>query len=116
MLTIHLHQLYFHAYHGLYPEETASGADFEVNVDVSFLERPGIHQLKDTINYVMVYGIVSDNMKIATPLIETVAENIIDGVLRQDERITKVTVNIKKLNPPISGFQGVVGVTLTKER
>ncbi len=116
MLTIHLKNLHFHSRHGLFPEEKTSGADFEVNLDVSFLPQNSVQLLQDTIDYVPVYNIVSERMNIPTALIETVAENIIEAIFISDERIRKVSVNIIKLNPPLVNFQGKVAITLFKEK
>ena len=51
-------------------------------------------------------------MAIATPLLETIANNICLEMLQSDTRICEVDVSICKLQPPILGCQGKVGVRL----
>jgi dihydroneopterin aldolase len=40
LLTIHLNNLLFHAYHGLYEEEQILGNNFEVNITIHQLSVP----------------------------------------------------------------------------
>jgi 7,8-dihydroneopterin aldolase/epimerase/oxygenase len=115
MLTIHLHNLLFHSFHGLYAEEKKIGATFEVNVDVDLEMAEAITHIDQTIDYVSIYNIVSDKMKQPAELLETVAENILETIFKKDKRIKKIIVSIFKINPPIPKFQGKLGITLCKE-
>jgi dihydroneopterin aldolase len=68
--SIHLSDLRFFAYHGLYKEEQVLGNEFAINIEVGFTpaEFPIVH-IADTINYALVYELVKKRMQIATPLI-----------------------------------------------
>lgn len=114
MITIHLHNLLFHAYHGIYKEEKVLGNDFEVNADITFNENEKVIHLKDTIDYVTIHGIIKKVMDIPTPLLETVVQKMTEEIKIFDERITSAKVNIKKLNPAITNFNGTVGVSYYK--
>ena len=112
MLTIHLHQLHFHAYHGLYELEKSSGNTFEIDVDVMLNVDEKITRLNQTLNYATVYDIIKQRMKQPTPLLETVVQELTDLIRNIDDRICSINIRIKKISPPIENFQGVVGVSL----
>lgn len=107
---IHLNNLRFFAYHGLYAEEALLGNEFEVNVDVAFTPAPAL-QLSDTINYIAVYEIVKQQMAETRGLLETVAQQACEHIKLMDDRIQLVTIQITKLHVPVAQFTGTVGVT-----
>lgn len=110
-MTIHLHNLLFHAFHGIYEQEQTVGNDFEVNVDIEVATQGVINQLHQTVNYVDAYSIIQQRMLQATPLLETLAQELAQAIHLLDKKITSVSITIKKLSPPIENFVGVVGVT-----
>jgi len=111
MLTIHLEQILFRSYHGLYEEERINGNDFLVDVTVKYQPFGEINRIEDTINYAEVFELVRKRMAIATPLLETVAMDIAALILSEFKVAEKVMITIKKLNPPIKNFNGKVGVS-----
>jgi len=111
MLTIHLEQILFRSYHGLYEEERINGNDFLVDVTVKYQPFGEINRIEDTINYAEVFELVRKRMAIATPLLETVAMDIAALILSEFKIAEKVMITIKKLNPPIKNFNGKVGVS-----
>jgi dihydroneopterin aldolase len=117
LLTIHLHNLLFHAYHGLYAEEKLLGNDFEVNISIKHLPvKEKIISLEQTINYVAVHHLVKERMKMPTPLLETLAQEICESILEKFTLAEEVFFSIKKLNPPIINFQGSVGISFELNR
>ena len=110
-LTIHLHNLLFHAFHGVHDEEQIIGNEFEVNVDIEVSTTLIINNLQQTVNYVDVYAIIQQRMMQSTLLLETVAQELLADIQSMDEKITSVSISIKKLHPPIPHFEGTVGVT-----
>ncbi|WEK33991.1 MAG: dihydroneopterin aldolase [Candidatus Pseudobacter hemicellulosilyticus] len=115
MVTIELLQLRFHAYHGIYEGEDRTGSPYEVNIKVDYEEADTqFSDLKNTINYVEIFEIVKQRMIIPTPLLEKVAEGIVRRIKHQYPFTTGVTLSIYKLEPPIEGFQGKIGITLQK--
>jgi dihydroneopterin aldolase len=115
MFTIHLHNLRFFSFHGVHDEEQILGNDFEISVDVSFNAAEAIAKLHQTINYVKVYDVIKQRMSTPTALLETVAQDLADLIHQIDNRITTVSIHIKKVHPPIVNFTGSVGVTYKKE-
>jgi len=115
MLTIQLHQLQFFAYHGLYEAEKINGNHFELDVDIELNIAGGVAAIDQTLNYVAVYEIINTRMKLSTPLLETLAEDLTALIRQQDERIKSISLTIKKLAAPIPDFKGIVAVNFKKE-
>ncbi|HMO60492.1 MAG TPA: dihydroneopterin aldolase [Ferruginibacter sp.] len=114
MFTIHLHQLRFFAHHGLYEQEKTKGNNFEVDADVQFEVHGAVTMLQQTVDYVLLYQVIQQRMLRATPLLETVAQEMADLLHQADDRINQVTIRIKKEHPPIPGFSGSVAVSFSK--
>ena len=114
MLTIHLHNLLFHSYHGIFEEEKILGNNFELNVDVELNAVDTITRLQQTVDYAALYTIIKNCMELPTPLLETVAQQIAEKFRLFDDKIKSVAISIKKTYPPISNFQGSLGITYSK--
>jgi dihydroneopterin aldolase len=112
MLSIQLHDLEFFAHHGLYESEKINGNHFLVDVNISIDVNEQIVSLNQTVDYVKVYQIISERMKIATPLLETLAQEMATSIYVADKRIKSIEINIKKLTPPIPDFKGTVGIQI----
>ncbi|HWB26082.1 MAG TPA: dihydroneopterin aldolase [Chitinophagaceae bacterium] len=117
MITIELTKLIFNARHGFYEEEKILGGTFEVNAVIrhSSVEMPVKH-ITDTIDYTAVYDIIRQTMEKPTALLETLASGIAREILTNFSQAEEVSINIKKINPPIIAFQGTVGVTCVLNR
>jgi dihydroneopterin aldolase len=114
LFTIHLNNLYFFSFHGLYEEEKVLGNEFEVNIAVSVNADQRITELHETVNYVSIYNIIKQKMDIPTLLLETVVQDIADAVYESDSRILSINISIRKLHLPISNFTGNASVSLIK--
>lgn len=117
MFSIHLHQVKFHAYHGLYAEERVLGNDFVVDVTVKY--RPAkypVTAIADTIDYVAVYELVKKRMATPTSLLETVASELALEILAQFSLSEIVEISIQKAHPPIAAIEGATGVSLIIHR
>ncbi len=106
----------FHAFHGLYEEEKRNGNNFVVNIDIEVDTDGVITDLQQTVNYVEVFQIVQQRMLQATPLLETLIQEMNQSILLLDKKISSVSITIKKLSPPIENFVGEVGVTYQSVR
>lgn len=116
-MTIHLQNLQFFGFHGVYPEEQLLGNEFIVNVKLAC--SPFINEnilLEQTVNYEEIFAIISSVMQIPTPLLETLVVKIGNTILEQYLQVKAVDVSIYKRNPPIKGYQGNVGVQQLFER
>ncbi len=114
MYTIHLQQLEFFAFHGLYEEERIVGNQFVLSIDVDFETDQAITSISETIDYSAIYEIAKKRMRIPTDLIEVVAEDIVNAIYQNFQQVKQIKVFIQKSNPPVIGFKGNVGVSLQK--
>ena len=82
---IALEGLEFHAFHGVYPHERESGNWFEVDISVEtdFSAAAQRDDLEGTVNYEALYSIVKGEMEKPSKLLESVAEKIVNDVLRE---------------------------------
>ena len=113
MTEIFLEGLEFYAHHGFYAEEQSLGNRFQVDLKIrANVEEAGENdQLDLTVDYVKVYGLIQEQMKIKFKLLETLGQRIIADVRSHFPQITFVEVTISKFNPPISGLCRRVAVT-----
>lgn len=115
LITIHLDKLEFFAHHGLHDEEAITGTNFIVSVALSFNPAEKIEHLQQTINYTEVYNIIEKHMQHPVALLEMLAENMADEIIAHDKRIRDISIRINKVQPPIRGFRGEVGITFQKD-
>jgi dihydroneopterin aldolase len=112
MMYIHLHDLRFRAFHGLYEEEKILGNDYELNLTVGFEpEQLPIHHIGQTLNYVALFELVKTRMSVPTGLLETIVTEIADQIRSEYAAVSKISISLKKLFPPINNFEGAVGVS-----
>ncbi len=109
----------FYGYHGVLSEEQSVGGKFEADVDIftNFSEAAKKDSLKQTIDYQKVYAFM---YKLALEkkyyLIEALATNIADELIKNFEQIEKVAVRVRKHNPPMGGVVDSVEVEVVKSR
>jgi dihydroneopterin aldolase len=73
-------------------------------------------ELTDTVDYVDLNRIVTEEMAIRAKLLEHVAKRIIDRILNELFMVTQVRVEVTKLNPPIGGDVEGVTIIMKKKR
>ena len=116
MLSVHLQDLAFHAFHGIYEEEKKVGNTFQVNLTVTYDEsNTAMNSISNIINYETLFEIVRRRMAIPSPLLEEVADTIISKIRHEYPVVREITMSIFKMRPPIEGFQGKAGITLVKK-
>ena len=109
----------FYGYHGVLSEEQSVGGKFEADVDIytNFSEAAKKDSLKQTINYQKVYSFM---YKLALEkkyyLIEALATNIADELMKKFVQIDKIAVRVRKHNPPMGGVVDSVEVEVIKSR
>lgn len=106
------------ANHGCLKEETAIGSDYRVDLDVkaNFKTSSKTDELNDTVDYVFLNKVVREEMAIPSKLLETVAKRILERIFKEASLITKATVAVSKINPPIGGDVEMVTIKMTKKR
>ncbi len=114
---IELTGMQFYAFHGHFEAERIVGNNFLVDLEfrVNCTKASKSDDLKDTVDYQEVYNIVKKEMKIPSRLLEHVAKRILDSLFQTFVEIQKAKIKISKLNPPMGGQIGRVGVTLSRK-
>ena len=118
MGTIKVENIRVFAHHGCLEEETKIGSDYRVDLEVKAdLTQSSISDaLNDTVDYVLLNQIVKTEMAQPSELLETVAKRILNGVIVQSPMVSKATVSVSKINPPIGGDVEMVTIKMTQRR
>lgn len=114
MTEIALEGMSFYAYHGFYEEERTKGGHYTLFVTAKIDSYTSLNDnIKDTINYEVIYSICQIHMTKSYKLIETVALQIASDIKQRFSECQEVIVRVEKLNPPITGEIEKAVVTIT---
>jgi dihydroneopterin aldolase len=109
----------FYGYHGVSTEEQNVGGKFEADVDIytDFSEAAEADDLNKTVDYYEVYSFMNKIiLEQKYYLIEALASEIAEGLLKNFSRINKVSVRLRKNNPPLGGVVDCVEAEIIKDR
>ncbi len=112
---ISLENIKSRGFHGTLDHEKREGNDFFTDVHL-YLPYVKVDSIEDTVDYAMVSDIVREELDIPTELLESLAERIVERILRNYPHVQKVKVKIKKNKPDVSVDADYSAVTLTKEQ
>lgn len=115
--SITLHNIRVYAYHGCLEQEAQIGSNYRIDISVcaNFQKAIASDKLSDAIDYVHLNQIVKQEMAIRSELLEHVAGRIFQRIKSDFEQITKISVEIAKLNPPIGGDVESVSVKIIEQ-
>jgi dihydroneopterin aldolase len=102
--------------HGVLPEEQTRPQPFEVDVElaVDFSKAGSSDALEDTVDYSAVSEAISRVVRSERyQLLERLAERIAE-VCCNDNRVTGVTVTVRKLHPPVRAMVDHVAVRIER--
>lgn len=109
-LTVYLEKLRFRSRIGVFDFEREEDNDFEVNIEIKFdASEFQSEELKSTISYADIYNEVRTIMSKEWLLLETVAIEIAETIIKMSSNIKEGEVSVTKVNPPIEGIQGSCG-------
>ncbi|MGM0899350.1 MAG: dihydroneopterin aldolase [Bacillota bacterium] len=114
---IHLNEMEFYGYHGVFPEETKLGQRFRATVILAVdLKRAGeTDDLEHTVHYGEAYEtcrkIIEGKPK---RLVEAVAEEVAAEILSCFSLVQGVRVQLIKPDPPIPGHYKSVAIDITR--
>ena len=114
MAKISIKGMEFHAFHGCFKEEQMIGNTFIVDVclETNTTRAEMSDDLRNTVNYAVVYELVKKEMEITSKLIEHVAKRILDSITFAFPQITSTELKVSKMNPPVGGKVDSVSVTM----
>lgn len=114
---IHLNEMEFYGYHGVFPEETKLGQRFRLTVSLAVdLKQAGeTDALEHTVHYGEVYetckSVVEGEPK---KLVEAVAEEVASRILSEFPLVQGIWVQLIKPDPPIPGHYKSVAIDITR--
>jgi dihydroneopterin aldolase len=118
MSTIRLKNIKIYAFHGCLVEEGKIGSNYLVNLSVKadLSQAANTDTLSDTVDYVHLQKIVTNEMREPSKLLEHVGQRIIDTVFKEIPLVNSVKVKVAKVNPPIGGDVEEVSVVMQSNR
>ena len=118
MGTIKLKNIRTFSYHGCLVEESKIGSEYRVDLEVKTDLRKSCFSddLKDTVDYVLLNKIVVEEMAIRSNLLEHVAHRINTRIFKEVPEISRIILEVSKLNPPIGGDVEAVTIEMEEYR
>ncbi|WP_333599000.1 dihydroneopterin aldolase [Flavobacterium sp.] len=118
MGTIKLQNIRTFSFHGCLEEEARIGSDYRVDLEIKTDLRKSstTDELKDTVDYVLLNQIVTQEMAIRSKLLEHVAHRIITRIFREIPAVSRILLAVSKLNPPIGGDVEAVTIEMEEYR
>lgn len=113
-ITISLEGVRLYGYHGVFGQERTVGAEFEAWVDITVPCPEGCEtdKLEGTISYADVYEVLKAEFDRPSDLLEHLVARVAKAVRCRWPQLLSLTVKIRKVAPPIPGFQGSASVTM----
>ncbi|MBB6455270.1 dihydroneopterin aldolase [Salirhabdus euzebyi] len=116
---IHINEMSFYGYHGLFPEENKLGQRFIVDVTLYLnLQKAGTSDdMNDSVNYGDVYELTKEIVEgKAKKLIEAVGEKVAQALLNRFSILEAVKVKVTKPGAPIPGYYKDVAIDIFREK
>lgn len=115
---IRVQNIRIYSNHGCLQEEALIGSDYRVDVEVEadLSTSAASDKLADTVDYVHINKIVKEEVSQRSELLEHVVQRVLDRLLLEISLISKATVALSKLNPPIGGDVEAVTIEMSKKR
>lgn len=106
------------SYHGCLVEESKIGSDYLIDLEIKadLQQSMQTDELADTVDYVHLNKIVTEEMAIRSKLLEHVAKRIVNRVFNELPMVMNVIVGVSKINPPIGGDVEAVTIQIEENR
>lgn len=106
------------SYHGCLVEESKIGSDYRVDLEIKTDLRKSMEtdELCDTIDYVYLNKVVTEEMAVRAKLLEHVAYRIVKRIFDELPAVARILVAVSKLNPPIGGDVEAVTIQIEEYR
>lgn len=116
---IRINNLKIFAYHGVHDYEKEKGNNFEVDVDLycNVEIAKTTDNINETINYEEVYYLIVNEIETTRHnLVESLAYSVIKKLFDKFNKIHKIKIKLRKLNPPTMTNIDSVEIELVEER
>ena len=104
--------------HGCLIEEAKIGSEYRVDLEIKADLRKSSEtdELADTVDYVHLNRIVVEEMAIRSKLLEHVAKRIVVRVFDDLPMVSRILLEVSKINPPIGGDVQQVTIVMEEYR
>lgn len=104
--------------HGCLIEEAKIGSEYRVDLEIKADLRKSAEtdELADTVDYVHLNRIVVEEMAIRSKLLEHVAKRIIVRIFDELPMVSRILLEVSKINPPIGGDVQQVTIVMEEYR
>lgn len=110
-LKVSLNNLRIYAYHGVAQQENRVGNTYYLDVELDLrIPDSFSDNLDETVNYASVCDLIEEEMRITSKLLETVAWRICNKIIQEFTLVEKVSLSLKKENPPMEADIDSAGV------
>jgi dihydroneopterin aldolase len=115
---IRLRNIRTFSYHGCLVEESKIGSDYSTDLEIKtdLRKSSASDELSDTVDYVLLNRIVTEEMAVRSNLLEHVAHRIIVRIFKEIPEVSRITLSVSKLNPPIGGDVEAVTIEMEEYR
>ena len=114
MITVELHGLRIHAYHGVHAQEKERGQEFVFDVELDVGERGASDRLEDAVDYSAVARAVKDVSDARSyDLLEALAGAVADELIARFAPL-RVIVRVAKPNVRPGGLEGTPRVSVSR--
>ncbi len=112
-----LENIRIYSNHGCLDEEALIGSDYiiDLEIDADLSKSAQTDELNDTVDYVQLNKIITEEVLIRSKLLEKVADRILQRIHIELSQITFAKVKLSKMNPPIGGNVEKVSVVMEKK-
>src|SRR5690606_10943205 len=112
-----LENIRIYSNHGCLDEEALIGSDYLIDLEIvaDLLKSAQTDELGDTVDYVHLNKIVTEETLIRSKLLEKVADRILQRIHAEVPQVSFAKVKLSKMNPPIGGDVEKVSVVLEKK-
>ncbi len=116
MALIEIESMEFYAFHGHFKEEKIVGNRFliDLTIEADLEKASKTDKLEDTVDYQAAFRIVKEEMEKKSNLLEHIGGRILDSIYSNLKGVNKVTVRIRKMNPPMGGHINSVAVVMSR--
>jgi len=107
-----------YSFHGCLEEESRIGSDYRIDLEIKADLRKAklTDELADTVDYVYLNRVITEEMAIRAKLLEHVAHRIVSRIFADKPEISTIRLSVAKLNPPIGGDVESVAIELEEFR
>ncbi len=118
MGSIKLKNIRTFSYHGCLEEEAKIGSEYAVDLEIKTDLRKSSESdlLADTVDYVHLNAIVVEEMSQRSNLLEHVAHRVIKRIFSELPEVSRILLEVSKINPPIGGDVESVTVIMEEYR